>query len=132
MLFFDWNKVLELSGGKPKKIVALLIIHTYKLKVPKRKKNLSRFFGKNLEGDSFLLNPKQLLENKLKIGFEDIALYLELASQRNYLDYKWQGIKTLPLRYTEINREAIEDHPLLELDDQDNITFYYEEKDNGN
>ena len=131
MTFFDWNKVLELSGGKPRKIVALLIIHTYDIKVPRKKKAHSRFFGKNLEGDSFLLNPKQLLENKLKIGFEDIALYLELASQRNYLDYKWQGIKTLPLRYTEINREAIEEHPLLELDDQDNIKFYYEERYNG-
>ena len=130
MIFFDWDKVIALSSGKPKKIVALFIIHTYNIKIPKRKKNISRFFGKNLEGDSFLLNPKEILENKLKIGFEDIALYLELASQRNYLDYKWQGIKTLPLRYTEINRGVIEEHPLLELDDQDNIKFYYEERYN--
>jgi hypothetical protein len=61
-----------------------------------------------------------------------MALYIELASLRNYLDYKWYGVKSLPLKYTEIDRASLEANPLLSIDGQDNITFYYEGKENGN
>ena len=61
-----------------------------------------------------------------------MALYIELASRRNYLDYKWYGVKSLPLKYTEIDLAVLKENPLLEIDGQDNITFYYEGKENGN
>jgi len=109
-----------------------MVIYTYSIKMPKKKKSLSRFYGQDITGDSFLLNPKELFKNKLQVTLEQMVAYMELASYRNYLDYKWQGVKTLPFRYTEITRRDIEDNPLLELDEQDNIQFYYEEKDYGN
>jgi len=109
-----------------------MVIYTYSIKMPKNNKSLNRFYGQDITGDSFLLNPKAIFKNKLQVTLEQMVAYMELASYRNYLDYKWQGVATLPYRYTEITRKDIEDNPLLELDEQDNITFYYEEKEYGN
>jgi len=132
VIFYNWEKVVALSNGNIKNIVRLMVIYTYGIKMPKKNKSISRFYGKDITGDSFLLNPKELFKNKLQVTLEQMVAYMELASYRNYLDYKWQGVKTLPHRYTEITRKGIEDNPLLELDEQDNIKFYYEEKEYGN
>ena len=132
MIFFDWKKVQKLSGGKSKNVVRLLAILTYDIKMPRKDKNISQFYNQDISGDSYLLNPREIFKNKLQVNLDDMALYIELASRRNYLDYKWYGVKSLPLKYTEIDRAAIEDNPLLSIDGHDNITFYYEEKENGN
>ena len=132
MIFYDWEKVLKLSKGVTKNTIRLMVIYTYSIKMPKKNKSLNRFYGQDITGDSFLLNPKAIFKNKLQVTLEQMVAYMELASYRNYLDYKWQGVATLPYRYTEITRKDIEDNPLLELDEQDNITFYYEENKYGN
>ncbi len=132
MIFFDWKKVQKLSGGKSENVVRILAIHTYNIRMPRKNKNISRFYNHNLSGDSYLLNPREIFKNKLQVTFNNMALYIELASLRNYLDYKWYGVKSLPLKYTEIDRKLLDENPLLEVDGQDNITFYYEEKENGN
>jgi hypothetical protein len=132
LIFFDWKKVQKLSGGKSENVVRILAIHTYNIRMPRKNKNISRFYNHNLSGDSYLLNPREIFKNKLQVTFNNMALYIELASLRNYLDYKWYGVKSLPLKYTEIDRKLLDENPLLEVDGQDNITFYYEEKENGN
>lgn len=132
MIFYNWEKVVALSKGNIKNTIRLMVIYTYSIKMPRKNKSLSHFYGQDITGDSFLLNPKDLFRNKAQVTLEQMVAYMELASYRNYLDYKWQGVTTLPFRYTEITRRGIEDNPLLELDEQDNITFYYEEKEYGN
>ncbi len=132
MIFFDWKKVQKLSGGKSKNVVRILAILTYDIKMPRKDKNISQFYNQDISGDSYLLNPREIFKNKLQVTLDDMALYIELASLRNYLDYKWYGVKSLPLKYTEIDRKLLDENPLLEIDGQDNITFYYEEKENGN
>lgn len=132
MIFFDWKKVQKLSGGKTKNVVRLLAILTYDIKMPRKDKNISQFYNQDISGDSYLLNPREIFKNKLQVTLDDMALYIELASLRNYLDYKWYGVKSLPLKYTEIDRAVLRENPLLEIDGQDNITFYYEGKENGN
>ena len=132
MIFFDWKKVQKLSGGKSKNVVRILAILTYDIKMPRKDKNISQFYNQDISGDSYLLNPREIFKNKLQVTFNNMALYIELASLRNYLDYKWYGVKSLPLKYTEIDRKTIENNTLLSIDGQDNITFYYEGKENGN
>jgi hypothetical protein len=132
LIFFDWKKVQKLSGGKSKNVVRLLTILTYDIKMPRKDKNISQFYNQDISGDSYLLNPREIFKNKLQVNLDDMALYIELASLRNYLDYKWYGVKSLPLKYTEIDLASLEANPLLSIDGQDNITFYYEEKENGN
>lgn len=133
MIFFDWKKVQKLSGGKSKNVVRILAIHTYDIKMPRKNKNISQFYQQDISGDSYLLNPREIFKNKLQVTLDDMALYIELASLRSYLDYKWYGVNSLPLKYTEIDRAVLRENPLLEIDGQDNITFYYEKgKENGN
>ncbi len=132
MIFFDWKKVQKLSGGKSKNVVRIMTIFSYGIKMPRKDKNISLFYNQDISGDSYLLNPREIFKNKLQVSFEEMALYIELASLRNYLDYKWYGVHTLPLKYTEIDRKTIENNTLLSIDGQDNITFYYEGKENGN
>jgi hypothetical protein len=132
LIFFDWKKVQKLSGGKSENVVRILAILTYDIKMPRKDKNISQFYNQDISGDSYLLNPREIFKNKLQVTLDDMALYIELASLRNYLDYKWYGVKSLPLKYTEIDRKLLDENPLLEVDGQDNITFYYEEKENGN
>ena len=132
MIFFDWKKVQKLSGGKSKNVVRILAILTYDIKMPRKDKNISQFYNQDISGDSYLLNPREIFKNKLQVTLDDMALYIELASLRNYLDYKWYGVNSLPLKYTKIDRASLEANPLLSIDGQDNITFYYEEKENGN
>ena len=132
MIFFDWKKVQKLSGGKSENVVRIVAIYTYNIRMPRNNKNISRFYNHNLSGDSYLLNPREIFKNKLQVTFNNMALYIELASRRNYLDYKWYGVKSLPLKYTEIDLAVLKENPLLEIDGQDNITFYYEGKENGN
>jgi len=132
LIFFDWKKVQKLSGGKSKNVVRLLAILTYDIKMPRKDKNISQFYNQDISGDSYLLNPREIFKNKLQVNLDDMALYIELASRRNYLDYKWYGVKSLPLKYTEIDLAVLKENPLLEIDGQDNITFYYEGKENGN
>ena len=132
MIFFDWKKVQKLSGGKSKNVVRLLAILTYDIKMPRKDRNISQFYNQDISGDSYLLNPREIFKNKLQVNLDDMALYIELASRRNYLDYKWYGVKSLPLKYTEIDLAVLKENPLLEIDGQDNITFYYEGKENGN
>lgn len=132
MIFFDWKKVQKLSGGKSKNVVRILTILTYDIKMPRKDKNISQFYNQDISGDSYLLNPREIFKNKLQVTLDDMALYIELASLRNYLDYKWYGVNSLPLKYTKIDRKLLDENPLLEVDGQDNITFYYEEKENGN
>ena len=132
MIFFDWKKVQKLSGGKSKNVVRLLAILTYDIKMPRKDRNISQFYNQDISGDSYLLNPREIFKNKLQVTLDDMALYIELASLRNYLDYKWYGVKSLPLKYTEIDRAVLRENPLLEIDGQDNITFYYEGKEDGN
>ena len=132
MIFFDWKKVQKLSGGKSKNVVRILAILTYDIKMPRKDKNISQFYNQDISGDSYLLNPREIFKNKLQVTLDDMALYIELASLRNYLDYKWYGVNSLPLKYAKIDRKLLDENPLLEVDGQDNITFYYEEKENGN
>jgi hypothetical protein len=132
VIFFNWEKVVKLSGGKAKNVVRIMVIYTYGIKLPKYNKNISQFYRQDITGDSFLLNPKEIFKNRLQVSLEDMATYIELASLRNYLDYEWYSKTTLPLRYTEITYQEIKDNPLLDLDEQDNIKFYYEDEKDGN
>lgn len=131
MVFYNWNKFSELSKGDVKDIVLLFVIASLKLKTPSSSSSRNRhFYTQNLSGDSFIINEKDLLKSNTSLKY--IAQYIALASYRNYLDYKWYGNTTLPLKYSEIDRDIIDKNPLLIIDEKNNIHFKYEEKTDGN
>jgi len=135
VIFYDWKKVLRLSNGNIKDIIRIMYANTYQLNSVKFKRNKEKFrlLTQDIKGDSYLLNPKEIFKNDKHATLKQMAEYISLASLRNYLDYKWYKNTTLPFKYTNINRQAIENNPLLEIDNNDNIHFTLEEiRENGN
>ncbi len=129
MIFFDWKKVLQISEGNIKDIIRIMYANTYQITAIKYTRNKMKYklLTHDIKGDSYLLNPKDIFRNEKHATLKQMAEYISLASLRNYLDYKWYKHTTLPLNYTDINRQTIENNPLLEIDEYDNIHFTLEE-----
>lgn len=81
---------------------------------------------KSLKGNSFLVNPLELFNDKTTdITYK--AQYLRLAGRRDYLLYRQYGIKYLDLSYLpEVSIEAIKLNPLLTINNNI-VKFKYEE-----
>lgn len=117
-LFFNWEKLVKEAKGDPLKVVELLkAFHTgCIMKYAQRQK---------LVGNSFLLNPDPILNNKT----DDILYvyqYLNLAALRDYGFYKLYGLRSLQLSfYPDIKLGSITHNPLLNVTNQE-IHFKYE------
>ena len=81
---------------------------------------------KNFVGESFLINPEDLLFYSYKYSYREIAQYLALASLRSYADYLATGNSTLDLRKVEVDTELFSDNRLLGIEGN-NLHFLYEE-----
>lgn len=119
MLFFNWINLVKESGGDPLKTVSILrnLLDNKISKIGLKQK---------LKGNSFLINPKPLLNEK-SIDILYIYQYLTLAARRDYSLHRLYGKSTLPLSYfPDIDRSAIVHNPLLTIKN-DEIHFLYEE-----
>jgi hypothetical protein len=117
-LFFNLNKVMKEAKESPISVVRILNdMHT---------DNPITRLKRRLSGNSFLLKPEQLLNDKTTdILF--IYQYILLAARRDYSHYKLFGEKSLPLSYfPDINLSSIRTNPLLKVTNTE-ITFKYEE-----
>ena len=93
---FNWSVISKVCNGDAVLIVAFLrtckgIHNTHKLS-PKLRKLSKRGIPK---GVSYIINIDSLLRNNLA-SVHDIAQYIELCSRRNYVDYKFHRIRSLP------------------------------------
>ncbi len=103
MLLFNWKKVYDKSQGSTNAIVDILNMIYYK-RIPYNKYDpLYKYVDINFSGDSFLLNPKGLLENAHKYSSKEIAVYTAIAARRKLSDYLAFGTKTLSISYTPDN-----------------------------
>jgi len=73
--------------------------------------------------DSFLLNNKEFVLNRLNGSIFERYYYLYLASKRNLADYTYRGILWLPIELCDIN---VENNRLIEQT-HDKIILKYEE-----
>jgi hypothetical protein len=79
------------------------------------------------KGNSYLLNPKPLLNLAKNIDIAYIIQYIKLAARRDYTAYKYNNYAGLLLSYyPDINMAAIKHNPLLKITKQE-ILFKYEE-----
>ena len=104
---------------------------TYRLSCPSRNPQKSIFYKSNLNGDSYLLNPRLLLKNENTVSFKHMAEYVGLASYRRYNDYKMTNESTLLLYQNKMKIANIKTNPLLTIRDN-KIHFKLEEIKNGN
>ncbi len=79
----------------------------------------------SLAGHSYLLNPKDLFEDK---GTDILykLQYVKLAARRDYMLYKQHKYKALQTSFfPDLNYDAIKSNPLLKIT-QSEISFLYE------
>jgi hypothetical protein len=87
-----------------------------------------KYYGKSFYGDSFLVNPRQLLVERRNYSNLEASVYLTIASYRNYHHYKATGDTTLQLIHLPIMEEIINNNRLLQIK---NERIYFKFEDNA-
>ena len=113
-LFYSWNKVLKYNAYNETKLLNFFS---------------KRVIPKELSGNSFILNTKDLILSKYFLS-EKID-YIYLCSIRNFFDYNYSKEAGLFLYFSPISIEKIKTNRLLTIKD-DYIKFKYEEINYGN
>jgi|LakMenEpi03Aug12_release.lakeMendotaPanAssembly.Ray.scaffolds.fasta_scaffold45813_5 hypothetical protein len=99
MILFDWEKVRTQSNGKISAVIQIISAITWPEVLPTRRQIMvNKFYGKDFSGNSFLLNPEDLLNKKYELKPKDIVEYIMLASKRCYADYLITAKTTLDAR----------------------------------
>jgi hypothetical protein len=126
MIKYDMNKIMSVTEGDPASIMTIVHILTHKPMPSSYKDPTYKYYGKSFYGDSFLVNPKQLLVERRNYSNLEAAVYLNIASYRNYHHYKATGDTALQLIHLPIMEEIINDNRLLQIKD-DRIHFKFED-----
>lgn len=123
-LFYNLNILEEQSCKDPNKFMALLWYHFTKA-LPR---SSSRYKPSkvSLKGDSFLLNPQSLFDDRTTDVLYKVQ-YIKLSGRRDYNLFKQYGYKALNTSYyPDLLYDNIKHNNLLKITDKE-ILFKYEE-----
>jgi len=127
VFLYDWKKIFEVAEKNPLSIFVIFRMMVER-QIPKNKYDkIFSYSKKNFVGESFLINPEDLLFHSYKYSYREIAQYLALASLRSYADYLATGDATLDLRRVEVDLELFKDNRLLYIKEGNKLLFKYEE-----
>ena len=126
MFLYDWKKIVSTAEGSP-----LLVYTIFKMLVLKEIPNskydkIYKYVDLSFAGESFLVNPEQLVFESYKYSYREISQYLALASIRPISEYYATGKTSLDQRLVEFEEELYEENSLLSIQDGE-IHFLYEE-----
>ena len=116
MIKYNWEKINSETKGDSTSILTVIHLLTYKRIPASRKDNTYKYFGKSFVGDSFLLNPRQLLAERRNYSNKEAAEYIAVASYRNYFNYKQTGETTLELMHLPVNTSIVNRNRLLRVE----------------
>ena len=116
MIKYNWEKINREAKGDSVSILTIIHLLTYKRIPASRKDKTYKYFGKSFLGQSFLLNPRQLLAERRYYSNKDAAEYVAVASYRNYFDYKRTGQTTLELIHLPVNETIVNRNRLLRIE----------------
>jgi hypothetical protein len=126
MLLYSWKKILRKSGGSSKRILTILKAMIQR-DLPRHVYDpVYKYYYTDFSGNSFLVNPYALLENRYKWRDKEIADYIGLASFRSTGDYMASGKITLDLAHSPLGQDAINNNRLLRTV-RNEIHFLYED-----
>ena len=117
MIKYNMNKILTATEGDPTAIMTIIHIMTYKIIPSSHRDKTFKYYGKSFYGNSFLLNPRQLLVERKNYSNLEAAIYVQVASHRNYFEYKRTGDTTLPLIHLPMLEDIINNNRLLQMKD---------------
>ena len=129
MIKYNWEKILRETKGDSVSILTIIHLLTYKRIPASRKDKTYKYFGKSFLGDSFLLNPRQLLAERKNYSNKEAAEYIAVASYRNYFNYKQTGKTTLELIHLPVETTIVNRNRLLRID---NGLVHFLFEDNAN
>ena len=129
MIKYNWEKIFREAKGDSVSILTIIHLLTYKRIPASRKDKTYKYFGKSFLGDSFLLNPRQLLAERKYYSNKEAAEYIAVASYRNYFNYKQTGKTTLELIHLPVETTIVNRNRLLRIDNG-LVNFLFE--DNAN
>ena len=116
MIKYNWEKINREAKGDSVSILTIIHLLTYKRIPASRKDKTYKYFGKSFLGQSFLLNPRQLLAERRYYSNKEAAEYVAVASYRNYFDYKRTGQTTLELIHLPVNETIVNRNRLLRIE----------------
>ncbi len=127
MIKYSWKQILRATDGNIYDVLTAVrsLCPEYKPENNKSKMYLYRYH-RDLSGDSYLLNPIDLLNSTIGNTYQ-IVQYIYLASFRNTGNYTLTGDKSLDLYLCPItDMNKLKQNPLL-IVSRDRIKFKYEE-----
>jgi len=116
MIKYNWEKINSETNGDSTSILTIVHLLTYKRIPASRKDKTYKYFGKSFVGDSFLVNPRQLLAERNKYSNKEAAEYIAVASYRNYFKYQQTGETTLELIHLPVTTTIVNRNRLLRID----------------
>jgi len=126
MTLFNWKKIVKDTERKTKDIFAIMHWLTFKQVPSSRKDVLFKYFERNYQGDSFLLNAEIIFYKKHNYDVAEIMQYFSLASYRSFAKYVHGHTTTLDFFHANVKEDAINNNRLLTLEDG-LIHFKYED-----
>ena len=129
MIKYNWEKIFRETKGDSVSILTIIHLLTYKRIPASRKDKTFKYFGKSFLGNSFLLNPRQLLAERKNYSNQEAAEYIAVASYRNYFNYNRTGETTLELIHLPVETTIVNRNRLLQLKDG---LVHFEFEDNAN
>ena len=116
MIKYNWEKINSETNGDSTSILTIVHLLTYKRIPASRKDKTYKYFGKSFVGDSFLVNPRQLLAERNKYSNKEAAEYIAVASFRNYFYYNQTGESTLELIHLPVPTTIVNRNRLLRVE----------------
>ena len=116
MIKYNWEKIFRETNGDSTSILTIVHLLTYK-RIPASKKDKTyKYFGKSFVGNSFLLNPRQLLAERKNYSNKEAAEYIAVASYRNYFNYNRTGETTLELIHLPVDTTIVNRNRMLRIE----------------
>ncbi len=116
MIKYNWEKIFRETNGDSTSILTIVHLLTYK-RIPASKKDRTyKYFGKSFVGDSFLLNPRELLAKRQYYSNKEAAEYIAVASYRNYFNYNRTGETTLELIHLPVETTIVNRNRMLRIE----------------
>jgi hypothetical protein len=116
MIKYNWEKINSETNGDSTSILTIVHLLTYRRIPASRKDKTYKYFGKSFVGDSFLVNPRQLLAERKRYSNKEAAEYIAVASFRNYFNYQQTGQTTLELIHLPVTTTIVNRNRLLRID----------------
>ena len=116
MIKYNWEKINSETNGDSTSILTIIHLLTYKRIPASRKDKTYKYFGKSFVGDSFLLNPRQLLAERKNYSNKEAAEYIAIASFRNYFYYNQTGESTLELIHLPVDTTIVNRNRMLRIE----------------